>query len=220
MSIKIFICLNFSSVCQSISWLTSLLILCHYRDISSSGLDMSLIFFRTIPRMFLNNFKIIRYTCMSVSLLVGLLPSWSDTYIGICPVLDDISFWNLWERFLGCSALVPNDSEFFVCLSVYQLAYSLTEIRQIYGYLKFWMRYLYDFFWDISGMLVHYFQIYLNFLYVSQSVSWLTSLLILDKYRDISSSGWDIFLNFFRHSWYVPTLITNYSELFVCLSVG
>ena len=45
-------------------------------------------------------------------------------------------------------------------------------------------------------MFVHLFQIILNFMYVCQSVSWLTSLLKLYKYRDISSSGRDIFLKF------------------------
>ena len=59
------------------------------------------------------------------------------------------------------------------------------------------MRYLSDFFGEIFVILVHNFQIILNFLYGCQSVSWLTSLLKLDKYRDISSSGWDIFLKFF-----------------------
>ena len=44
-------------------------------------------------------------------------------------------------------------------------------------------------FGDISGMLVHYFQIILNLLYICQSVSWPPSLLNLDIYRDISSSG-------------------------------
>ena len=45
-------------------------------------------------------------------------------------------------------------------------------------------------------MLTHKFQIILNFLYVCQSVICLTYLLILHKYRDNSSSGWDIFLKF------------------------
>ena len=56
------------------------------------------------------------------------------------------------------------------------------------------MRYLYDIFWEIPQLLVQDFQIILNFLYVSQSVSWLTFLLKLDIYRDISSSWWEIFL--------------------------
>ena len=45
-------------------------------------------------------------------------------------------------------------------------------------------------------MFVHLFNIVVNFLYVCQSVSWFTSLLKLFKYRDISSSGRDIFLKF------------------------
>ena len=45
------------------------------------------------------------------------------------------------------------------------------------------------FFGDIPMMFVHWFHINLNFLYVFQSVSWLTSLLKLEKYRDTSTSG-------------------------------
>ena len=41
-------------------------------------------------------------SCMSVSLLVGLLSYWNLTNIGISPVLDDISFWIFLEAFLGC----------------------------------------------------------------------------------------------------------------------
>ena len=52
------------------------------------------------------------------------------------------------------------------------------------------------FFEDLPGMMIHYFQMILNFLYVCLSVSWFTSLLKLNKYRVISSSGWDIFLKF------------------------
>ena len=51
-------------------------------------------------------------------------------------------------------------------------------------------------FGGIPGMLVIYFWIIPNFLYVSQTVSWLTSVLKLEKYRDTSSSGWNIFLIF------------------------
>ena len=63
------------------------------------------------------------------------------------------------------------------------------------------------FFGDIPGMLVHYFQIILNFFYVCHSVGWLTSLLKIDKYRYIWSSGWDIFLKYFRD---IPGTFTNY----------
>ena len=75
-------------------------------------------------------------------------------------------------------------------------------------------------FGDIPGMLVHYIQIILNILYVRQSVGWLTSLLELYKYRDTSSSGWEIFLKFlWIHSWDVGTLFPNNPEFNVCLSV-
>ena len=70
-------------------------------------------------------------------------------------------------------------------------------------------------------MLVHYFQIILNFLYVCQSVSWLTHLLKLDKYRDISSSAGDIFLNSFGD---ILWMLVHYFQIilnfmYVCQSV-
>ena len=49
----------------------------------------------------------------------------------IYPVLDDISFLNFLETFWDVGTLVPNVCEFLVCLSVHELAYFLTEIRQI-----------------------------------------------------------------------------------------
>ena len=70
-------------------------------------------------------------------------------------------------------------------------------------------------------MFVHLFQIILNFMYVCQSVSWLTSLLKLDKLKDMSSSGWDIFLKFFGD---IPGMLVHYfliilNLMFVCQSV-
>ena len=67
------------------------------------------------------------------------------------------------------------------------------------------MRYLSGIFWGQSWTLVHWFQIILNFLYVCQSGSWYTSLMKSDKSSNISSSGWDIFLN-------VYTLVQNNSD--------
>ena len=58
---------------------------------------------------------------------------------------------------------------------------------------------LLNFFADIPGMLIHYLLTILNFFFVCQSVSLLTSQLKLDKYRNICSSGWDIFLNIFGY---------------------
>ena len=58
---------------------------------------------------------------------------------------------------------------------------------------------------DIPNMLLYYFKVMVNFLYVYQSVSWLTSLLIEENYRDFSRSGWAVFLNwkktFFGYSY-------------------
>ena len=108
----------------------------------------------------------------------------------------------------------------YVCQSVSWLTFllKLDKYRDISS--SVWDIFL-KFFGGIPGMFVHLFQIVVNFLYVCQSVSWLTSLLKLFKYRDISSSGRDIFLRFFwRHSWDVGTLIPNNFEILVCLSVG
>ena len=146
-------------------------------------------FFGEIPKMILHQFKIILNFGMSLSLLVGLLPYLNYTNIGISPVLDEISFRSFMETFLRCSCTTFNYSKCLVCLSVCQLAYFLTNNRKIIRYLKFWLRYLYRFLLDIPRRLVPQLQIYLNSLYVPQSVSWLTSLLELHKYSDISSSG-------------------------------
>ena len=56
--------------------------------------------------MFVKWIQIILISCMSVSLLVSLLPYWDYVNIGIFPVLDEISFW-------------------FFCLSVCQSLISL-----------------------------------------------------------------------------------------------
>ena len=61
-----------------------------------------------------------------------------------------------WRHFWDVGTLFPNNFEFLVCLPVCQLAYFLTEIRQIQGYLQFWMSYLYETFSYIPEMLEHY----------------------------------------------------------------
>ena len=78
------------------------------------------------------------------------------------------------------------------------------------------------FFGDITGMFLHFFQINMNFLYICQSVSWLTSLLKLDKYGDISCSWWDIFLKFFGD---ILEMFVHYFKiityfLYVCQSIS
>ena len=74
------------------------------------------------------------------------------------------SWWNgmkFLETFPGC---LYTSSKYFliICMSVC-LLFSLLPYWhiQIQGYLKFWSRYLTDFFGDIPGMLVHLLQMIL-----------------------------------------------------------
>ena len=73
------------------------------------------------------------YVCQSVHYLTSLL---KFGYLWITVVLDEPSF--------------SNSYTFLVCLSVHCLAYILTDIRPIQGYLLFWMRYLSENFWRHS----------------------------------------------------------------------
>ena len=135
-------------VCQSVSWLTLLLKLYKYRDISSSVWDIFLKIFGGIPGRFVHLFQLVvnfLYVCQSVSWLTLLLKL--HKYRNISS--------SVWDIFL-----------------------------KIFG--------------GIPGRFVHLFQLVVNFLYVCQSVIWLTSLLKLFKSRDISSSARDIFLKFRR----------------------
>ena len=85
--------------------------------------------------------------------------------MGISPFLDDISFWNSWDigslvfTLFGWAYILTfeflwaglNFETFhFVTFSfmsvILLLCYFLTEIRQIWGYLHFWMIYLSEFF--------------------------------------------------------------------------
>ena len=76
-----------------------------------------------------------------------------------------------------------------------------------------------NFYGHIPGMLVHMFQIILIFLNVCQSGSWLTSLMKSDKFRDISRSGWDIFLNVYGHIPGMLVLMFKIIQIF-CMSVS
>ena len=96
-----------------------------------------------------------------------------------------------------------------VCLSVSWLTYllKLCQYRDIS--LPVWNIFL-NFFVDIPWMFLHRFPIIKNCLYVCQTISWLTSLLKLDKCRDFSWSGRDIFLKFF---WDIPRLLLHYFQI-------
>ena len=124
------------------------------------------------------------------------------------------------DTFLGCWYTISNKSEFLVCLSVCLFAYFHTEITQMQGYLQFWMRYLSGIFWDLPEVLVHCIQKNQISFYVCQSGSWHTSLMKSDKFRDIASSGWDIFLNLYGH---IPGMLVHLFQiilnfLYVCHS--
>ena len=102
------------------------------------------------------------------------------------------------------------------------VCYFFTEIRQIWGYLLILIRYLSDFFGDIPEGFVHWLETFTNFLFVCQSVSWLTSLLKLYKYRDISCSWWVTFLKYFGD---IPEMFVHYFKiignfLYVCQSIS
>ena len=91
--------------------------------------------------MFLPYFQKIQISCLSVSLLVSLLPYLNQAIQGY--LLSLMRYFS--EMFLRHSGDVftpfPNNCKLFGCLSVCQLAYFLTEIRPIQGYLLSLMRY-------------------------------------------------------------------------------
>ena len=142
---------------------------------------------------------------MGFSLLVGLLPYLNNIDIGIYQVLNDVSFCFL-ETFLGC-LYTRSENAPFPCMSVSLLFDSVSfwnyvnvEISPVLDDISLWN--------CLQTFLgCWYIQIILIFSNVSQSFSWLTSLLKLDKYRDISSSEW---------------CISTISEIFLiyCMSVS
>ena len=159
-------------VCQSVSWLTFLLELGQYRYISCTGWDILLKKFGGFPGMILLLILIIPnflYVGQSVSWLTLLLKLGQYRYISC----------TRWDIFL-----------------------------KIFG--------------GFPGINLHHFHIILNFLYVCQSVSWLTLLLKLGQYRYISFTGWDIFLKIVEGSpginLQLIQIILNF--LYVCQSVN
>ena len=85
---------------------------------------------KTFLICFYTSSKLLQIFCMSVSLLVCLLPYWNKTNIGISPVLDDISFCNIMENFLGFFFTNPQNYICLVCVSLCYLAYLLTKISK------------------------------------------------------------------------------------------
>ena len=92
---------------------------------------------------------ILNFVCLSVCQLAYFLTEIRQIqrYLQFCMrYLSEIFWRHSWD----VCTLVPNNSEIHVCLSVCQLAYFLTEIIQIQGYLQFWKRYLSEIFWRPS----------------------------------------------------------------------
>ena len=177
-------------VCQSVSWLTSLLKLDKCRFISCSWWDIFMNFFGDNPWMFLHNFPMIEkclYVCQSVSWLTSLLKLDKCRDIS-CSGWDIFLnfFWDIPWMFLHHFPMIKKG--LYVCQSVSWLT-SLLKLDKYRGISSSGWNIFLNFFGDIPGMLLHHFQIILNFVYVCQSVSWLTFLLKLQKYWYISSSG-------------------------------
>ena len=129
-------------------------------------------------------------------------PIWSKSHVlGVCMFLDPVNSiywpcWNhIWHSITSKLAGALKSSR----LSQYGWKHT-PVVCLIYGP---WQGHVWTLFGpqvhNIPWLFVHYFQILMNFLYICQSVSWLTSLLILDKCRNISCSGWNIFLIFLRY---------------------
>merc|ERR1711954_250244 len=130
--------------------------------------------------------------------------------------LSEIFLRHSWD----VGTLASNDSDFFVCLSVCYLAYFLTDITQILGYLQFRIRYLSEIFWrcswDVSTFVQNNseFCVCLSVCYLAHFLPEITQIL---GYLQI----WIRYLSdiFWRHSWDVCILVPNNSEFLVCLSV-
>ena len=124
-----------------------------------------------------------------------------------------------WRHSLSVCSVVPNVMNLLdVCKSVSCLI-SLLKLDK-YGDISFsWWDLFLKFFGDIPEVFLHYFQTLIQFLYVCQSISWLTSLLKWGQYRDISSSEWEIFLKFLET--FLGCLYTNSKYLwYFCMSVS
>ena len=135
-----------------------------------------------ISGLYINNSEF--FVCLSVCKL-----AYFPNEIG--QIRGYLLFWmrqlseNFWRLSWNVCILDPNNLELFVCLSVCQLAYFLTEIRLIQGYLQFWMRYLSELLQrhsqNISGLLTNYSE-FLVCLSVYQLADFLTEIRLIQGY--------------------------------------
>ena len=126
-----------------------------------------------------------------------------------------------WRHSQDVCTLIPDNSEYLICLSFYQLAYFLTEFRPLQGFLLFWMRYLSEMFLRQSQDVCTLVQNNFEFL-VCMSVCQLAHFLTEIRSMQIYLQFWMRYLSeiFWRHSQDIGTLVPNNSEFFVCLSVS
>ena len=143
----------------------------------------------------------------------------SVSLLTVTKITQKMGYLQFWIRYLSeifqrhswdVCTLVSNSSEFFVCLSVRQLAYFLTEITQKFRYLQFWIRYLPEILWSLSRdvvTLVPNDSEFLVCLSVCQLAYFLTEITQILGYlqiwiRHLSEIIW-------RHSWDVYILFPN-----------
>ena len=124
-----------------------------------------------------------------------------------------------WKHSEDVCSLVPKIFKFLVCLSVCALPYFLTEIQLTLDISSSEWAIFLKFSGDILGVFIHWFQIISDFLYVYQSVHYLSSLLKIGYQWYLRF--WMSYLSqiFWRYSWEVCSLFSNNFMFFVCLSV-
>ena len=128
---------KFLYVCQYVSWLTFLLKLDKYKDISCSGWDIFLNLFVEIPGMFIHYFQIVSNSCMSDRLLVGFfLTEIRLIYVYLLFWMRYLSEY-VWRHSFHVCSLVQNIYEILVCLSFCLLAHILKEIMITFFFSSF-----------------------------------------------------------------------------------
>ena len=133
------------------------------------------------------------YVCQSVCCLTSLLKL---GYLWISPVLDELSYSNFLETFMGC--LYDISTYFQIsCMFVSLFTASLPYLQQVnFGYLWFWMPQLSQIFWrhswDVSTLVPNNFR-FLVCLSVCSLPHFLTEM---KSTLDISGSKGAILSNF------------------------
>jgi len=142
-------------VCLSVCLFAYFLTKIRQRHISGSGWDIFLKFFGDIPEMLVHWFQIILIFCMSISLVVGILPY---KYRNISCSGPDVNLI-FWEISLGC--WYTSYKLFRIsCMSASLFDSLLPYQNYTKGYIQFWIRYPSGIFWrhsfDVGTMVPNY----------------------------------------------------------------